>query len=296
MTHEATCGNDLTKSCWFFFFFYLALFGSFCGLEIDTFVADLPFFQTSTFLLLSNVLFVMLVPPIIYGLFASIRPLWTHRAARIGVLVLNAFYFHFVAFLLLYKSVRRIDFSFYFFWYNTSDALPALWKLYASWCPLIALSMAGFIFLQKPAFSPMMKMLRKAPQKGWLSLGAISVFSVLCQCATLDTIRGSAAGSLYASFLSDHQLKSDYRKFYREEIDALRTNTPRDISQSDPSILGDVVFFIKQESLNGLLVGPRTTPSCSGPPGTAFCFKGSTPTQSRAYAVTNAFSAGCLRI
>jgi len=243
-----------------FFFLYLALAGSFWGLEIDTFVADLPFFQTSTFLLLFNVLFVMLIPPIIYGLFASIRPLWTHRAARIGILVLNALYFHVVAFLLLYKAARRIDFNFYLFWYNTSDALPVLWKLYAPWYPVFALSMVGFIFLQKPAFSPVMKILRKSPRTGWLSLGALFVFSVLCQFATLDTIRGSTAGFLYASFLSDHQLRDDYHKLYREEIDSLRAAPPRDVSRSDPSMLGEVVFFIKQESLNGLLVGPRTTP------------------------------------
>ena len=59
------------KVRWWLFILYLALFGSYCGLEIDTFVADTPFFRLDTLLLFINVLWIMLVPPI---LCRSLRP------------------------------------------------------------------------------------------------------------------------------------------------------------------------------------------------------------------------------
>lgn len=238
----------------------MALFGSFCGLEIDTFLGDLPFFQISTLLLLVNVLSIMLVPLMTYMAAASAQRLWANRAAKTGILVLNAMYFHLVAFLLLYKAARGIDFDFYFFWYNMSDALPVLWKLYAPWFPAVVLSVAGFIFLQKPAFSPIMNAVKRAPRKAGLFLMAIFACSVFCQCATFHAIRGSTAGFLYASFFSNRNLRSDYRKLYREHIEARRSDAPRTANQGNPSVMGDAIFFIKQESLNGLLVGPKITP------------------------------------
>jgi arylsulfatase A-like enzyme len=248
------------KSGWFFFVIYLALLGSFCGLEIDTFVGDLPFFQLSTFHLLINVLFVMLVPPISYVLFASIRALRESRVAGVGILILNAVYIHLAAFLAIYKSVRKIDFDFNFYWYNKSDVLPVLWKLFAPWFPVVALSMTALVFLQKPAFSPLLAFLRKSPRKRGLVFFALFVSSILCQIITMDAVRGSTAGFLYMSFLSDNRLRSDYQEFYRKHIATLLSEPPRDFSQAHPSTMGDVVFFIKQESLNGLLMQPRITP------------------------------------
>jgi hypothetical protein len=243
-----------------FFAVYLALFGSFCGLEIDTFKADLPFFQISTFLLLFNVLFVLLVPPFLYAVFSSIRGFWQNRAARSCILFLNAAYFHFVALLAIYKSVRKIDFDFYFFWYNTADALPVLWKLFAPWLFAVALTIIGFIFLQKAAFSPLMTFLRKSPRKRGLALTAFFAASLACQLLTISTVRGSLTGFLYASFMSDRRLRSDYHEFYREHIATLMSEDARKLDKAHPSILGDVIFFVKQESLNGLLLLPRITP------------------------------------
>ena len=224
---------------------YLALAGSFCGLEIDTFVSDLPFFQVSTLLLFVNVLGVMAVPPLLYGFFSSRRRRWI-------ILVLNTLYFHAAAFLAIYKSARKIDFDFYFFWYNTADALPVLWKIYAPWFFVLALTLAGFVFLQKPAFTPL-------AGKKFLLLGILGA-SALCQAATLSTVRGSAAGFLYASFFSDRRLREDYRKFYGRHIAALRSEKTGSLASAHPSALGDAVFFIKQESLSGLLARPRITP------------------------------------
>ena len=248
------------KSRWYFFIFYLALFGSFCGLEIDTFKADLPFFQISTFFLLFNVLFVLLVPPLSYALFSSIRIFWQNRFARTCVLILNAVYFYFVALLAIYKSVRKIDFDFYLFWYNTADALPVLWKLYAPWLFAIVFSMIGFIFLQKPAFSPLMTFLRRSPRKRGLVLTALFASSLACQVLTISTVRGSLTGFLYASFMSDRRLRSDYHELYRKHIDTLLSESARRFDKAHPSILGDVIFFVKQESLNGLLLQPQITP------------------------------------
>ncbi len=247
------------KIHWYFFGLYLAILGSFVGLEIDTFIADLPFFQLSTFLLLLDVLSVLLVPPLLYALACSIKPLWKNRLARAGILILNSIYLHFVVLLAIYKSARKIDFDFSFFWYNTSDALPTLWKIYTPWLFVVAFSMIAFVFMQKPAFSPLVSFLRKSRWKR-IGLAAVFVSSVFCQILTLETVRGSAAGFVYASFISGRQLRDDYHAFYRHHIDMLRSESPRFYGGGHPSTLGDVIFFVKQESLNGLLMQPRITP------------------------------------
>jgi len=260
MNEDVGFPDSPKKSQWLFFGLYLALFGSFCGLEMDTFMSDLPLSQVSTFLLLTNVLFVMLVPPLCYAFSASIRSFWKNRAAMAGVLILNAIYVHIVAFLAIYKSVRGLDFDFNFLWYNTEDALPVLWRLYAPWLFVLLFSMAAFVFLQKPAFSPIVALLRKTRWRGGLVLIAVFMSSLLCQLLTIQTIRGSAAGFVYANFLSDHRVRSDYHEFYRKHIDQLRTDPPRAYRKGHPSIMGDVIFFVKQESLNGLLLKPEITP------------------------------------
>jgi hypothetical protein len=260
MTQTARFSDALNKGHWFFFALYLALFGSFCGLEIDTVVQDLPFFQVSTFLLITNVLFVLLVPPLSYAFFSSIRAFWKNRAARVGVLILNTVYFYIVAFLAIYKSVRKLDFDFNFLWYNTEDALPVLWKLYAPWLFVLLFSMVAFAFLQKPAFSPIVRFMAKSPWKRGLVLAAIFASSVLCQFMTIRDIRGSAAGFIYANFVSDRRVRSDYHEFYRKHIDQLRADPPPAYGSGHPSTMGDVIFFVKQESLNGLLVKPEITP------------------------------------
>jgi hypothetical protein len=242
------------------FILYLALAGSYCGLELDTFLGDTPFFQIGTLVLFFNVLCVVLVPPIIYALFASVPALWRHRFFRIVVPVLNAVYLLVVSFLAIYKSVRKIDFDFYFFWYNTADALPALWKLYAPFFPVVILTMIAFVFFQKPAFSPIVSSLKAARKRTWPILGVLFSFSILCQLVTVHTLRGSTAGFLYASFFSDRQLRNDYGDLYRKHIASLRSEAPVAVGKPDPSILGDVIFFIKQESLSGLLAGPKITP------------------------------------
>jgi arylsulfatase A-like enzyme len=248
------------KACWFLFILYLALAGSYCGLEIDTYLGDTPFFRAGTLLLFCNVLCVMLVPPILCALFASVRPLRVNRALRSIILFLNAIYFYFAIFLALYKSVRKNDFDFYFLWYNTADALPSLWKLYAPWFPVVILLIAAFVLLQKPAFSPLVKSLARSPRKGWTILLALFFLSVICQLATIHRIHGSASGFLYASFFSDRQLRNDYRELYHRNIAALRSDTPTAAGRIDPAPMGDVIFFVKQESLNGFLLGPRITP------------------------------------
>jgi len=62
------------------------------------------------------------------------------------------------------------------------------------------------------------------------------------------------------SFFSDRRLRNDFTKLYQEHIAALRSENPKANGSMDPSIMGDVIFFIKQESLNGFLVLPQITP------------------------------------
>ena len=97
---------------------YLAIFGSYCGLEIDTFVEDLPFFQPYTFLLFLNVLFVLLVPVFLYAAVSQITIFQKYRALKAPVLFFNSLFIHFVILLAIYKSVRNADFDFFFFWLN----------------------------------------------------------------------------------------------------------------------------------------------------------------------------------
>lgn len=253
--------NPMSKKVsWWCFILYMAIFGSFCGLEVDTFVEDLPFFQASTFLLLFNVLFVLLLPPLIYALLVSIPSLWNKRAVRNLILILNSIYFHFAILFLLYKSARDMDFDFYFFWYNLTVALSVLWKLFAPWLFVLAISVAFFAFYQKHAFAPIVSMLRKRPGKAWAIFAGIVVASGLCQLITIHSVRGSTAGFFYASFLSDRRLRTDYRQLYDAHITALRSKALDAADRGDASVLGDIVIFVQQESLNSLLISPRITP------------------------------------
>ncbi len=238
----------------------MAIFGSFCGLEIDTFVEDLPFLQLSTLLLFLNVLFVLLLPLIVCALLSLFRSLWENRAFRIGILFLNSIYIHFVILLAIYKAGRNIDFDFFFFWHNISVAMSVLWKLYAPGLLALALSIIIVTFLQIPTFSPLMALLHKSPRKTWTVLILIFLSSLICQTLTLDKIRGSTSGFLYASFLSDRTLRNNYRDMYQDHIANLRSNELEINGGEIPSIMGDVVIFVQQESLNDLLTSPRITP------------------------------------
>jgi hypothetical protein len=248
------------KTCWYCFILYLAIFGSFCGLEINTIVEDLPFFQWTTFLLFFNVLFVLMLPPLVYSIFYSIPSLWNRRAVRNSVLIVNSVCFIFAILFSLYKSARHMDFDFYFFWYNLSVALSVLWKLYAPWLFVIALCVAGFVLFQKAAFAPIVSILNKSPKKAWPVFAGITVASLLCQLITVSTVRGSTAGFLYASFFSDRHLRTDYRERYEAHMGALQSKAVKTTGQGDASILGDVVIFVQQESLSSLLMRPEVTP------------------------------------
>ena len=248
------------KTSWCCLILYLAIFGSYCGLEIDTVVEDLPLFQWSTCLLFFNVLFVLMLPPLVYALLYSIKPLWNRRAVRNTVLIVNSIYFIFVLLFSLYKSARNMDFDFYFFWYNLSVALSVLWKLYAPWLFVIVLCIAGFVFFQKTAFAPIVAILNKSPRKAWAIFAGVVVLSLLCQLITIRTVRGSTAGFLYASFFSDRHLRNDYRERYETHMAVLQSSTIKTVDQGNASILGDVVIFVQQESLSSLLIGPKVTP------------------------------------
>jgi hypothetical protein len=239
---------------------YLAIFGSYCGLEIDSFIGDLPFFQIRTLLIFVNALFVLLIPILLYLFVSSIQRLWTNRPIRIATLALTSVYFHFAAFIAIYKSVRKMDFDFYLIWYNIADTLPTLWKLFAPWFPIVAISITVYALFQKQAYAPLADLVRKSPRKAGSILAGILVLSGLCQVLTLNSIRGSASGFIYSSFLSDRRLRNDYREFYQKNIAELQADKPITGKEFDPSVLGDFVFVVKQESLNGLLTGPKVTP------------------------------------
>ncbi len=239
---------------------YLVLFGIYCGLELDTFVADLPFFQVSTLILFVNILCVVLAPVALYLLFASLPGLWRRRGGRIAVSTLTAVGFHFLLFLAVYKSVRKMDFDFFFMWYNLGDALPATWKLFAPWFPVVIALIAIFALCQKRAYAPLLRLGGRAPRAFALGLGGVIALSALCQGLTMASVRGSAAGFVYSSFLSDRSLRNEYTELYERHIARLQSESARSNGRFAPGALGDAVFVVKQESLSGLLTGPRVTP------------------------------------
>jgi arylsulfatase A-like enzyme len=239
---------------------YLALAGSFCGLEIDSFLGDTPFLRLRTLLLFLNTLLVVLVPPLAWLLASSVRSRWARGPLRVGALVLGTLWFHVAAFLAVYRSVRHMDFDFYFFWYNTADALPALWKIFAPWVLVVCASVVGFFALQPAAFAFLADGAGARRRKASLALAVICAGSVLSQVATIESVRGSTAGFLYSSFFSDRRLRNEYRRLYEAYIAGLRGSRPKADGPARPQVLGDVVFVVKQESLNGLLAGPRITP------------------------------------
>jgi phosphoglycerol transferase MdoB-like AlkP superfamily enzyme len=248
------------KIQWGLFILYLMILGTYCGLEIDSFTGDLPFFKLRTFLLFLNVLFILLLPMTLCAALSTNSFLRKYRILRLLILPLSSFLFYFALFLALYKSIRKMDFDFYFLWYNTADALPALWKLFAPWIPVVLLLLAAFIVFHKEIFAPVIRWTDKTPSKAWSTMGVILIGSMLCQLITMESIRGSAAGFIYASFLSDRKLRDDYRQLYKSHITALQKDAPKTSERYNTSALGDVVFMVKQESLNGLLTGPRITP------------------------------------
>ena len=237
----------------------MAVVGSYWGLEIDSFVGDLPFFQVDTLLLFINVLAVPLLPLIIHLLTGSFSKRHKSRAS-LAAAAAGALYMLFIVLLAIYKSVCRMDFDFYFFWYNAGDALPVIQKLFAPWIPAILLSGAALIYIQKNAFAPPTRRMRKSPRKTRIIIMTVFICCCVCQIATLRGIRGSAAGFVYASFLSDRRLRDDYINLYAKHIERLKESVPQPTERFDPSALGDAVFIIKQESLNGLLTGSKITP------------------------------------
>jgi len=252
--------NMTNKFKWCAFTLYMAIAGSYCGLEIDTYVEDLPFFQPYTLLLFINVLFVMLLPALVYAAVSRIPVFRKKRALLIPVLILNSLYLHLVILLAIYKSERNSDFDFFFFWNNISVALSVLWRLYAPWLFLLVFLIILVAFFQIPAFSPILNGLRKSSVKGWSVFILLVASSICCQVLTLGSIRGSAAGFVYTNFLSDRTLCNDYRELYRDHIASLRSADMDITGTEDPSILGDIVFFVQQESLDSLLVSPEITP------------------------------------
>jgi len=244
------------------FVLYLAIWGSYCGLEINTFVADLPFFQMSTLLIFINVFFILLIPPLLYWSCIQVpRPL--KKCLIPAVLIFNSFYVHLAILLAIYKAGRHTDFDFNYFWYNMSVAWSVLWKLFAPWLVVIFLSLGVFVFLQPLIFDPAARILdkfRKFSWKGRLALPVAIAACALCQFFTIETIRGSAAGFLYAGFFSDHRLRDEYRNLYVNHLKELMANGIGGAENGDASRLGDMIIMVQQESLNGLLVSPDVTP------------------------------------
>ena len=239
---------------------YLAILGSYWGLEIDSFIGDLPFFQFHTLLLFINVIFVPLLPLFFYVCAASIPRLWPNHVVRIAVLMMSTFYMLVIIFLALYRSVRHIDFDFYFLWYNREDVLPVIWKIFAPWIPVVVILAIALLLVQKSTSTHAMRWFRYSSGKAWTITTVLLVCSILCQATSLHAVRGSASGFIYTNFLSDRKIRDDYHELYTKHIAALGKDLPQSTAEFNPSALGDVVFIVKQESLNGLLTGPEITP------------------------------------
>ncbi|HSW39656.1 MAG TPA: hypothetical protein VLL97_09220, partial [Acidobacteriota bacterium] len=221
------------KTQWGLLILYMAIAGSYVGLEVDTFIGDLPFFQAHSFLLIFNVLFILLIPPFVYAVFASapsLRKIRQNRAVRNGVLIFTTLYFHFMVLLALYKSIRRMDFDFYFFWYNATFAPTVLWKLYAPGLIIVAVSMTVFFFLQKQTFAPVARMLQRSSKTFGVILAALIISGILCQIMTIHSVRGSLAGFVWAGFLSDRRLRTEYGGFYENHLDKLQSGLPLDVA------------------------------------------------------------------
>ena len=244
------------------FILYLAIWGSYCGLEINTFVEDLPFFQVTTLLLFINVVLILLIPPLLYWLCIQVPQRWKKNLMP-AVLIFNSIYVHLAILLAIYKAGRHMDFDFNYFWYNLSVAWSVLWKLFAPWLVVIFLSLTAFVFLQSLIFDPAVRILNKCANISWrsrLALGLVIAACALCQFFTITTVRGSAAGFLYAGFFSDYLLRNEYRGLYVNHLRELQANGIRGAENGDASRLGDMIIMVQQESLNGLLVGPDVTP------------------------------------
>jgi|GEM_PF-628491 len=248
------------KLSWIFLVIYFGFACVYFGFEINIYAVETLFFRITTLLLFFNTLWVMLLPVFLFYFFMSKDILYKNSFLRNSILFFNSIYFHFVILLSFYKFNRKIDFDFYFFWYNTWDALPTLWKLYAPLFPVFTFSIIVFVFYQKLAFSPLVNALKGNGSKWKIIFIVIFSLSILCQIITIRQVRGSAIGFFYSSFFSDRQIRDYYSNLYLRYIDNLRSSRVIKKKSANFSILGDFVFFIKQESLNGYLVRPKITP------------------------------------
>ena len=244
------------------FVVYMAIWGSYCGLELNTFIEDQPFFQTSVLLLFINVFFILLIPPLLYG-FCVQTPRLCKKYLMPAVLVFNSIYVHLAILLSIYKADRHMDFDFNFFWQNISVAWSVLWKLFALWLVVIFVSLIVFTMLQPLIFDPAVQLLKKFSKLSWkfgLALSVAITACAICQYFTIASVSGSAAGFLYTGFFSDRQLRDEYRNLYEKHLKDLQTNGVKGTESGDASRLGDMVIMVQQESLNGLLVGQKITP------------------------------------
>ena len=244
----------VTKIQWICFALYMLIAGGYWALEIESFAGGAAFFRLDTLLLFVNVLAIPLFP--------LISHLLTGRQSRGAArqLTFGALYLLLVILFAFYKSASRTDFDFYFFWYNTADALPVIRKLFAPWIPAILIFGAALIYIQKNAFMPPARWLRKSTGKKRAAILAGFICCCLCQAVTLHSVRGSAAGFVYNNLLRNRTLHDAYQSLYVGHIEALKENPPQKTDRFNPSALGDAIFIVKQESLNGLLAGPAITP------------------------------------
>jgi len=256
---ERTEMRAIAKIQWIGFILYLAIAGSYIGLEIDSYMGDLPFFRLNVLLLFVNVLFIPFIPPILHSLpecFSGLR----NRACRAIILILNTLYLEIVFFIALYKSIRKMDFDFYFLWYNTEDVLPVIWKIFAPGIPIVVFLTVALFLFQKSMFAPASRWFRRRSGKALTITAAVIICGIVCQSATLRAVRGSVVGFIYANFISDCGIRDAYEDLYQNHIAALKEDLPQKTDRFNPSALGDVVFVVKQESLNGLLAGTKITP------------------------------------
>lgn len=242
------------------FILYLAVLGSYCGLELNSFAENSPFWQINTLVLFLNVFFILLLPPLFYAFCMRFRIIRENRFIRTIAFALNSFFIHLIILLAVYRSVRHMDFDYNFFRYNISVAWSVLWKLFAHWLIVIFLSLSALTVWQGIVFDPAVRILKKISKRKRLILGTAIVAGILCQCFTIQSIRGSATGFLDTGFLSEKYLKMEYRNLYEVHLRKLQTEGIQGTENADASKLGDMIIMVQQESLNGLLLKPEITP------------------------------------
>jgi len=247
---------------------FLILWFSLLLLEIDSLRRWLHFgpldLLWSGILILINTSYLFILP--LAGLIlvnSLIKKITKQKIISLLIALIFTFFYQLAIFLIIYHLREGYIFDWRLLWFYRTDALITLFKIFdlASWLFFILLPLAVLIIFILNIFS-LKNFISKIKSKTVLYL--IIIFILLINLISLTLSPWEQKGEIN-SFLTtilapSQKVKILYQNYYYEHLNQLRNNK-LDLSQVETkNLLGDKIFFIHLESVNGFLINPKITP------------------------------------